>query len=161
MDFPTWIQTGLVAVTVGILTLFVSYMQARKLQRNQWDRNQLDLRRDVLRRLVGYRYRLTDGYVGTEGEPFIALNEIGIVFAESPKVIGALGTFRSDRIAGNSLAPSLTDLIRAICEDVGLPMTHVTEDFVDFPLTPPKDGGHIPTSPVHPSVRPQKMSRYG
>ena len=80
-------------------------------------------------------------YVGTEGEPFIALNEIGIVFAESPKVIGAFDTFRSERVAGNPLAPSLTDLIRAICEDVGLPMTHMTKDFIDYPLAPPKKEG--------------------
>lgn len=161
MDFPTWIQTGLVAITVGVLTLFVSYMQARKLQRNQWDRNHLDLRRDVLRRLVGYRYRLTDNYVGTEGEPFIALNEIGIVFAESPKVIGAFDTFRSDRAAGNPLAPSLGDLIRALCEDAGLPMTHLTKDFIDYPLTPPKKEGHTPESPSHPSVMARQIARYG
>ena len=161
MDIPTWIQTGLVAISVAVLSLVLSYMQARRLQKNQWERNHLDLRRDVLRRLVGYRYRLTDDYVGTEGEPFIALNEIGIVFAGSPKVIEAFNNFRSDREDGKPLAPSLTDLIRAVCEDVGLPMNHVTKEFIDYPLAPPKKEGHTPDSPSHASVRVPKMSKYG
>ena len=161
MDIPTWMQTGLVAITVAVLSLFLSYMQARRLQRNQWERNQLDLRRDVLRRLVGYRYRLTDDYVGTEGEPFIALNEIGIVFAESPRVIEAFDSFRSDRAQAKPLAPSLTALIRAVCEDVGLPMNHVTRDFIDYPLTPPNKGSHTPDSPDHKSVDASRMARFG
>ena len=51
---------------------------------------------DPASRAGGYRFRLTDDYVGTKGEPFIALNEIGIVFAESPEVIEALDSFQSD-----------------------------------------------------------------
>ena len=161
MDIPTWIQTGLIAITVAVLSLSLSYIQAKRLQRNQWERNQLDLRRDVLRRLVGYRYRLTTDYVGTEGEPFIALNEIGIVFAESPKVIEAFDSFRSDREQGKPLAHSLTALIRALCEDVGLPMNHLTKDFIDYPLAPPNQESHTPDSPSHPSVGVPRMSKFG
>ena len=64
--------------------------QAKKLQANQWSRNELELRRDVLRRFLGYRYRLAGGFTGTDGEPFIALNEAWVVFANYPDVISAL-----------------------------------------------------------------------
>ena len=76
-------------------------------------------------------------------------------------MIAAFQTFLSDRADRKALAPSLTELIRAICEDVGLPTQHVTEDFIENPLGPPNKEGHIPDSPSHPSVRAMRIGRFG
>ena len=59
--------------------------------------DQLKQKRDVLRRFVGYRYFLAGNFVGKSiNEPYIALNEAFVVFADSPCVICALKKFRQE-----------------------------------------------------------------
>ena len=49
-------------------------------------RDRLELRRDVLRRVMGYRWQLTLSDSQSKGEFFTALNEILIVFAGEKEV---------------------------------------------------------------------------
>ena len=76
----------------AILTVLLSGLFAAVIANWLHDRsNTLSVKRDVLRRFVGNRYLLTaPGNRSREGEPFVALNEIFIVYAEDPPVIKAL-----------------------------------------------------------------------
>lgn len=76
MDGSAWIAVGsLIVAFVSASIATFAVVESRRLQRMQWKRDDLELRRDVLRRLYGYRYRLTGSLMGTDGEPFVALNE--------------------------------------------------------------------------------------
>ena len=77
-------------IAYGIITLLLSGLVATvvsfHLHRGY---NELEVKRDVLRRFAGNRYLLTESRVGRDGEPFVALNEVFVVYADHPQVISA------------------------------------------------------------------------
>ena len=75
---------------ISVVIAWMAVLNARRLQKRQWERDETNLRRDVLRRLFAYRYRLTESLKGGDGEPFIALNEAWIAYASFPHVTKAL-----------------------------------------------------------------------
>ena len=91
MDFATIREIGpLVFTAISVVIAWMAVLNAKRLQKRQWERDELSLRRDVLRRLFAYRYRLTESLKGGDGEPFIALNEAWIAYASLPHVTKAL-----------------------------------------------------------------------
>lgn len=74
-----------------------------------WERTHLKMKRDVLRRVLGYRWQLTPGRTHRDGPVFTALNEIPIVFAGDKDVENAVTTFR-EAVNGVS-EPSISVLL--------------------------------------------------
>ena len=73
MDVSIWIACG--SMILAGISAFIALRAVResgRLQKQQWRRDELELRKDVLRRLFAYRYRLTESLKGQDGEPFIA-----------------------------------------------------------------------------------------
>ena len=131
-----------VPFVVAVLSLVISIFalrQAKKLQKDQWRRNELELRRDVLRRLAGYAYRLTPGLKGTDGEPFVALNEAWVVFAGFPDVVHALRKMHDELavVEEGRLASNITVLVKAMASAAEISTEDLTDDFIQRPFTPP------------------------
>ena len=101
-----------------------------------------EIKKDVLRRVVGYRFLLTRrGCVLQNGEPFVSLNEALVVFADEPEVVLALRSLASDEPEGG-LVPKV---IRLMARSAGVPLpTSVVDDDIRHPLTPPMDWGCPP-----------------
>ena len=141
MEATTWLSIGsllLALLSAGIAVYTVRH--ARKLQANQWSRDELELRRDVFRRLVGYGYRLTDEWAGTDGEPLIALNEAWVVFADYPDVIFALGKMHKEICRKGPLAPSLLALVKSMAPAAEIHLVSLSSDFIERPFTPRSKG---------------------
>ena len=90
-------------------------------------RRERDAKMDVLRRIVGHRYRLTDRHDFVDGEPFIALNEASLMFANDATVVNALRALGED--ADTSVA--LTRVVRAIARTI--PVNLDDDYFHQFP----------------------------
>ena len=85
-------------ITAGIAVYALA--QREQIERERRNREDMALKRDVLRRFVGYSYRLTETMMtrglSDPGEPFIALNEACIVYHECPAVTEALKQFKDN-----------------------------------------------------------------
>ncbi len=92
------------------------------------------LKRDVLRRLVGYSYRLTTRLVGTDGEPFVAFNEAAVVYSKHKAVVNALKKMR-DR--PGVLENDFVDLVTKMAKAAKIPTDELNHDLLTQPLTPP------------------------
>lgn len=137
MEVSEWLSIlSLLIALVSICVAVYATRQARKLQANQWSRSELELRRDVLRRILGYRYRLTDGLTGTDGEPFVALNEASVVFAGFPEVIRALKQMHGELGQAGRFYPNFAALIRAMAVAAEISTEDLKDDFIDYPFKP-------------------------
>ena len=96
-----------------------------------------EIKKDVLRRVVGYRFLLTRrGCVLQNGEPFVSLNEALVVFADEPDVVIALRSLGGDE-AESALVPKM---IRLMARSAGVPLpSSVVDKDIQHPLTPPMD----------------------
>ena len=112
--------SGLLA---ALLTMFVGHWQDQK-----------ELKRDVLRRFAGSRYVLTQpGLVLPNGEPFVALNEAFIVFADEPEVLSALEALRTGGDDRDS--ELIVALIKRMAAAADVPVT-LDDAFIVRPMTP-------------------------
>ena len=98
---------------------------------------QLRIRREVLRKLAGHRYALTPKFKGSDGEIWVALNEIAVAFAEHEKVMAALDQFQNDVKQGFK-AEHLSQLIREMTNAAKLPVASLDATRIENPFTPPK-----------------------
>ena len=126
--------TVVLAIVTGVLCIEVHLTRVAERQHRQDEarRRERDAKMDVLRRIVGYRYRLTDQHDFVDGEPFIALNEAGLMFASDTAVMNALRALGKDA----DTSEALTRVVRAIARTI--PANLDDEYFHDFPrpLTP-------------------------
>lgn len=127
----------IVISVVSAIIAGISVWQARRFQREQWRRDELAMRRDVLRRLCGYRYRLTGDRVGQDGEPFVALNEAWVVFAEFPEVRGALVKMHMELGESERLSENYVSLVRAMAGVARVPVDDIDDVMLARPFTPP------------------------
>ena len=107
---------------------FLTYLYTRQ-------RDHLQLKRDVLRRLMGYRWQLTPGRESSEGAVFTALNEIPVVYAGEKAVEEALDRFQ-EGVSGGFRAEHLVPLLRAMARSAGIPDRQWKEEFLVRPLSP-------------------------
>ena len=99
----------------------------------------LSAKRDVLRRFVGNRYVLTSPpNISREGEPFVALNEIFVVYAEHPQVIAALKKMHEELGTKNRLVDNILTLTKAMAKAAEVPVQELNDEFIARPFTPPK-----------------------
>ena len=99
-------------------------------------RDHLELKRDVLRRLMGYRWQLTEGRQQSEGLFFTALNEIPVVFAGDDAVEDALNSFH-DALASGFRARHLRPLLEAAATSAKVPYRRWSDEILESPFTPP------------------------
>ena len=124
------------ALVSGLLATWVSFYLNRRY-------SEVAVKRDVLRRFVGSRYHLTDKYmsgeeyVGGEGEPFIALNEVFVVYAEHPQVISKLRKMHEELSIPDRLPDNIVSLVKAMAEAAKVPIRELNDDFITRPFTPP------------------------
>ncbi len=100
-------------------------------------RESLDLKRDVLRRLMGYRWHLAEGQEQSSSPVYTALNEIVVVFAGDKRVEKAVSEFYQAIQSGfrtEHLSPLLLAL--AISADVSHRRWH--DDLLEQPFSPPQ-----------------------
>ena len=129
-----WISIA--ALVVSIVSAFIaliSVVQTKKLQREQWLQDELELRRDVLRRLCAYRHRLTESGAGQGDEPFIALNEAWVVFANHSTVVDAL---REMRVSPNQSSAHIVSIIKAMAEASNISLEGFDEVYLEYPFVP-------------------------
>ena len=100
-----------------------------------WSRSRhiLAPKRDVLRRLLGTRHLLTNAMVSYRdpGEPFIALNEVAIVYCSDKKVCSALKQYFATKSTKN-----LVLLIRKMAKAARANLNSFDDDFVETPFAP-------------------------
>lgn len=138
MDFSDWMAgTATTVSVISVVVATLAWLNANRLQSEQWRRDELTLRRDVLRRLVGYRYRLTESLKGRDGEPFIAMNEVMVVYADFPQVIESLLTLHRELEVEGRLSDNLVSLVQAMAHASQVP-TDGMEKILERPLTPPE-----------------------
>ena len=145
MDTTTKLAVGSLAVAI-VAALFAGFStlnacrairQAEHLQQEQWKRDELELRRDVFRRLFAYRYRLTESLAGKDGEPFIALNEAFVVYADFPKVTNALTKLHDELESEGQLTLNIIALVRAMADAANISVQDLDDGFIERPFTPP------------------------
>ena len=86
---PSEAVTGLAALLGAAIGAFLSHRFSR-------NRDHLELKRDVLHRVMGYRWTLTEDRQDPEGRFFTALNEALVVFAGETNVERGRRDFSSD-----------------------------------------------------------------
>ena len=103
----------------------------------QWRYEKREIKRDVLRRFVANRYRLTGSHI-SNGEPFIALNEVFVVFSEHPEVILALIKMHQELGRDDRLIDNVVTLTKAMAKAAKVPIRNLNDEFIIRPFTPPK-----------------------
>ena len=111
----------------GLLAAIISVSLQRRF-------NVLMIKRDVLRRFVGNRYALTESLKGHAGEPFIALNEIFVVYAKDQQVIAALKKMHEEP---GRLSDNIVTLTKAMALAAKVPINDLNDEFITRPFTPP------------------------
>ena len=97
------------------------------------------IKRDVLRRFVGNRYTLTESLKGHAGEPFIALNEIFVVYAKDQQVITALKKMHEELGLSGRLSDNIVMLTKAMALAAKVPIKGLNDEFITRPFTPPSE----------------------
>ncbi len=115
LDWPVALVSSL---SSGLLGVVVSTIYYRRHERRR-------AKLDTLTRLIGFRFDL-------RGREFSrALNEIFVVFHDSPKVLRALQDFHQVIVSsqGQLANDKLISLLKAMCRDVGIDPASVNDSF--------------------------------
>ena len=105
----------------GVVSAFVSSHLHDTWSEDRW-------KLEVFQRIVGNSHFAATGSEGPSGEPYVALNEVSVVFANDTEVISAL-----EKLHREKDGESLIDLCKAMAEALKLPLN---EEFIAGPLTP-------------------------
>ena len=136
MSEPVVSSEAVTALVALLGAAFGAALGALLAHRYSRKRDHLEMKRDVLRRLMGHRWELTPKHGTQEGAVFTALNEIPVVFAGHKEVERALDAFRISSI--NNLLP----LAMAMARSAEVPHQGWTQELFDHPFTPgPGYGG--------------------
>ncbi|MCY4405058.1 MAG: hypothetical protein OXC15_01720 [Rhodospirillaceae bacterium] len=127
------ISAGLLGAAAALLGAALGAFLTHRFNRN---RDHLELKRDVLRRLMGYRWQLTQGHQQSEGFFFTALNEIPLVFAGDKIVEDEINRFRM--VLASGFQPQhLRPLLEAAAKSAKVPYKRWSDEILESPFTPP------------------------
>ena len=84
---------------------------------------------------------LTETRVGRDGEPFVALNEVFVVYADHPPVISALKKMHEELGIQNRLSDNILTLTKAMAKAAKVPIRDLNDEFITRPFTPPTPPG--------------------
>ena len=76
----------------------------------------------------------------TDGEPYVALNEAWVVYADFPQVIDALERMQYDLSVSGSiteLPQNLEVVVREMAKAADIPFTHMDSGLIVYPFTAP------------------------
>ena len=110
------------------LGAFLSHRFSRK-------RDHLELKRDVLRRVIGYRWTLTKARLDSEGHFFTALNEALVVFAGDKDVERKIDRFQRTLKRGFR-AEDLQPLAEAMARSAKVPSDGWKKELFERPFSP-------------------------
>lgn len=98
------------------------------------------IKRDVLRRIVGNRYVLTslDRARRSDGEPYIALNEAFVVYADHSMVISTLRKMLEEISMPDRSSDNIVSLVKVMANAAKVPIRELNDDFLTRPFTPPQ-----------------------
>ena len=125
---PTEAVTAFAALFGAALGAFLTHWFNR-------NRDHLELKRDVLRRVLGYRWQLTEGHQKGGGHFFTALNEVLVVFAGDKDVEREIHTFHSALKRGFR-AEDLQPLAEAMARSSRVPNEAWRKELFERPFTP-------------------------
>ena len=123
--------TALAALVGVALGAYLSHRYSR-------NRDHLELKRDVLRRVMGYRWTLTEGRQDPEGHFFTALNEALVVFAGDEKVGNEIQKFHKIVGGAGFRAAHLQPLAEAMARSARVPQEEWDNTMFERPFTPPQ-----------------------
>ena len=129
-----------IAAVVIAAGAFVFSLWSFREQRKQDERN---VRRDVLRRLVGnLNNLLVEGQEGTrDEEPYIALNEAWVVYAGFPRVIDALEHLHREYSVYDNITDLPQNLERLLSKrwqrQQRFLSKHIDRRLIEYPFTAP------------------------
>ena len=125
-------------IVLSVISLLLSGVVAASI--SSWMHqqfNELAVKRDVLRRFVGHRYLLTSSFVGREGEPFVALNEIFVVYADHPEVLTSLRNMHDQLRVFGQLPKNILTLTTAMAKAAKVPIRELDQQLINKPFAPP------------------------
>ena len=102
-------------------------------------RDHLEIKRDVLRRVIGYRWQLTAGRAHPDGAVFTALNEIPVVFAGDKDVETAVAAFRK-AVNESFRATHFYPLVQAMAKSAEVPHKGLSLNLIEHPFAPAAAG---------------------
>ena len=135
MPWHTILSGGVTAFS-ALMGAALGAFLAHRFNRN---RDRLELKRDVLRRVVGYRWHLTPSTPNSDSPFFTALNEIVVVFAGDEDVQHELNRFRQ-RLNEEFRREHLRPLLEAMARSADVPHKWWSDDLIESPLSPPDRG---------------------
>ena len=125
---PSEAVTGLVTLLAVALGAVLGHRFSRK-------RDQLELKRDVLRRMMGYRWTLAEGRQDPDGHFFTALNEAIVVFAGDKDVEREIVRFHRGLTRGFRAA-DLQPLAMAMARSARVPHKEWQKELFERPFAP-------------------------
>lgn len=137
-------QTIVIALISGLLGSLLGACVSFYLNRRY---TETAIKRDVLRRFVANRHLLTTHNKSDGGEPFIALNEVFIVYANHSGVISKLKKMQEELGTPERLSDNIVSLIKAMAKAVKVPIGELNDDFLLRPFTPPQSVKSKDTKP--------------
>ena len=127
---PSEAVTALAALLGAALGAALSHRFSRS-------RDHLELKRDVLRRVMGHRWTLTEGRQDSEGHFFTALNEALVVFAGDEEVGSEIQTFHKIVARASFRAEDLQPLAEAMARSARIPHEAWDNNMFERPFAPP------------------------
>ena len=125
---PSEAVTGLVTLLAVILGAVLGHWFSRM-------RGRRELKRDVLRRVIGYRWTLAEGRQDPEGHFFTALNEAIVVFAGDTDVEREIERFHRG-LSREFRAEDLQPLAMAMAQSARVPSKAWKQELFERPFTP-------------------------
>ena len=125
------IVSGGITAFSALMGVALGAFLAHRFNRN---RDRLELKRDVLRRVVGYRWHLT-GKPKSDSPVFTALNEIVVVFAGDECVQDKLKRFHQHLNAGFR-SEHLRPLLEAMARSAEVPHKWWSDELIVRPFSP-------------------------
>ena len=131
-------MTGLISLGFALVTAVLggavgAWCQARSSRKSE----DLKQKRDVFRRFFGNRHRFSDQ---DSAEPLVSLNEVFIVFADSPSVLSAWEKFHAESGRPDCFHSNLTTLVQALAKAADLDSDRLTHDLINRPISQRRQG---------------------
>lgn len=141
-QIPLWLMI-LSSLLSGLIAVLISTAYYHRFEKRKW-------KLETLRRLAATRFALT--HKSTEAsriEFFSALNEIHVVFQDSPKVLQHLEKMHNELNIPGRLDDNFVKLFKVIFDALGIKQIALNDSFLLRPFTP---GDSIVVSRAQPGV---------
>jgi len=128
-QIPLWLSV-LSSLLSGLIAVLISTAYYHRFERRKW-------KLDTLRRLAATRFALT--HKSTEAsktEFFSALNEVHVVFQDSPKVLEHLEKMHGELRRPDRLDDNIVKLFKVIFDSLGIKQIALNDSFILQPFTP-------------------------